>query len=200
MTQSGVVYSRLAGGRELTFGISGRLYKSNVLLYDHQTESLWSQLKSQAIAGDLAGERMQSIASVRISWKKWKQQHPSTVVLSHRTGYARNYAIDPYEGYYRVGSLMFPVGRVRVDLPTKERVVGVEIDGAAKAYVLQSLQPRPGIIKDRVGNTDIFIEVSSEGEVMAVRRASGEAVPHVFIYWFAWQAFHPQTQIFSTGR
>lgn len=190
-----MVYSRLIGSRELTFGISGRLYKSNVLLYDHQTESLWSQLKSRAISGDLAGRQLQPISSVRMRWKKWRQQHPRTLVLSDRTGYKRNYALDPYEGYYQVGSLMFPVGRVRLDLSAKERVVGVEIDGAAKAYVLESLQRRPGIIEDRIGNTDIVIEVSPEGEVTGVRRVSGETVPHMFVYWFAWQAFHPKTEV-----
>ena len=192
-----MVYSRLISGKELTFGISGRLYKSNVLLYDHQTESLWSQLKSQAITGGLAGEYMQPIPSVRMRWKKWRQQHPHTLVLSERTGYSRNYAIDPYEGYYRVGSLMFPVGRVRLDLAAKERVMGIEIDGEAKAYVLESLQSKPGAIEDRVGNTDIIIEVSSEGEVTAVRTTDGEKMPHMFVYWFAWQAFYPDTEVAS---
>jgi len=189
------VYSRQIGGRELTFGISGRLYKSNVLLYDHQTESLWSQLKSKAITGEFVDKQMAPIASVRISWKKWRLQHPHTLVLSDKTGFSRNYAVDPYEGYYRVGRLMFPVGRVRLDLAAKERVVGIEIDGAAKAYVLESLQRRPGIIKDRVGKVDITIETSEEGEITSVRNASGEDIPHMFVYWFAWQAFYPETEV-----
>ncbi len=189
------MYSRQISGRELTFGISGRLYKSNVLLYDHQTESLWSQLQSQAITGDLVGKKMEPIASVRMRWKKWRQQHPQTLVLSDKTGFSRNYSVDPYEGYYRVGSLMFPVGRVRTDLPAKERVVGIEIDGAAKAYALESLQRKPGITEDRIGEVDITIEVSPEGEITSVRKASGEDVPHMFVYWFAWQAFFPDTEV-----
>ncbi len=189
------MYSRQISGRELTFGISGRLYKSNVLLYDHQTESLWSQLQSQAITGDLVGKQMEPIASVRVKWKKWRQQHPQTLVLSDKTGFSRNYSVDPYEGYYRVGSLMFPVGRVRNDLPAKERVVGIEIDGAAKAYALESLQRKPGITKDRIGEVDITIEVSPEGEITSVKNSSGEEVPHMFVYWFAWQAFYPNTEV-----
>jgi len=57
-----------------TFGVSGRLYKSNVLLYDHQTESLWSQLLEKAISGSLAGKRLDKITSVRTTWKAWRKK------------------------------------------------------------------------------------------------------------------------------
>jgi hypothetical protein len=179
----------------LTFGISGRLYKSNVLLYDHQTESLWSQLKAQAISGDLVRQQLQPIASVRMRWKKWKQQHPQTTVLSNQTGYHRDYAIDPYKGYYQIGSLMFPVGKVRLDLSAKDRVLGIAIDGVAKAYPLERLQKNHGILTDQIGQTQVFIEVTPDGDVVAVRNASNEEIPHMFVYWFAWQAFHPKTAL-----
>lgn len=192
-----MVYSRSIDGRLLTFGISGRLYKSNVLLYDHQTESLWSQLKSQAISGDLVRKRMQPIVSTRTRWKKWRQMHPRTTVLSDETGYRRDYTVDPYKGYYQVGSIMFPVGKVRIDLSAKERVMGIAINGAAKAYAIQHLQQKSGIIEDRIGEARISIEVSPDGEVAAVRNASGERIPHMFVYWFAWQAFYPETGVFS---
>lgn len=190
-----MVYSRIVNDQVLTFGISGRLYKSNVLLYDHQTESLWSQLKAQAISGDLVRQQLQPIASVRMGWKKWKQKHPQTTVLSNQTGYNRDYAIDPYKGYYQIGSLMFPVGKVRLDLSAKDRVLGIAIDGVAKAYPLERLQKNHGILTDQVGQTQVFIEVSPEGDVVAVRNASNEEIPHMFVYWFAWQAFHPKTAI-----
>ena len=190
-----MVYSRIVNDQVLTFGISGRLYKSNVLLYDHQTESLWSQLKAQAISGDLVRQQLQPIASVRMGWKKWKQEHPQTTVLSNQTGYNRDYAIDPYKGYYQIGSLMFPVGKVRLDLSAKDRVLGIAIDGVAKAYPLERLQKNHGILTDQVGQTQVFIEVSPEGDVVAVRNASSEEIPHMFVYWFAWQAFHPKTAI-----
>ncbi len=90
---------------------------------------------------------------------------------------------------------MFPVGKVRLDLSAKARVMGVEIDGAAKAYPLERLKKRSGIIADQVGQTQIFIEVNPDGEVVAVRNASQEMIPHMFVYWFAWQAFYPDTLI-----
>jgi uncharacterized protein YuzE len=190
-----VVYSRKVNDQLLTFGISGRLYKSNVLLYDHQSESLWSQLKAQAISGDLAGRQLQPIASVRMGWKQWRRQYPRTTVLSPDTGYHRDYSIDPYAGYYQIGSLMFPVGKVRLDLSAKARVLGIAIDGAAKAYPLEYLKKKIGTVAGRIGQTQVFIEVSPEGEVVAVRNKSGKMIPHTFVYWFAWQAFYPQTTI-----
>jgi hypothetical protein len=81
LTQSGVVYSRKIDGQTLTFGISGRLYKSNVLLYDHQSESLWSQLMNTAVSGPQAGKPLTALPSARVSWKKWKRLHPETMVL-----------------------------------------------------------------------------------------------------------------------
>ena len=156
-----MVYSRNVAGEEVTFGISGRLYRSNVLLYDHQSDSLWSQLMSKAVSGPKAGQALTQLPSLRMSWKKWRRQYPHTDVLSAETGYARDYAIDPYEGYYRVGGLMFPVGLVRSDLSAKTRVLGVAIGDHAKAYPLTLLQKQPGRLEDRIGATTISIEISS---------------------------------------
>ncbi len=91
-----MVYSREVDGKVYTFGISGRLYKSNVLFYDHQTESLWSQLMEQAVTGPLAGKKLRKLDSTRTSWKNWRKMNPQTLVLSTDTGYRRNYQVDPY--------------------------------------------------------------------------------------------------------
>jgi len=178
-----------------TFGISGRLYKSNVLLYDHETESLWSQLKSQAIAGLLAGTQLGQIPSSRVSWEKWTQLYPHSTVLSDQTGYDRDYGRDPYEGYYRVGTIWFPVGEVRRDLSLKDRVMGVEIGSDSKAYLLEDLVRKKGVVTDRIGDVQIRIRVSDQ-EVVSVTNEQGEPIQHLFAYWFAWQAFHPQTDVY----
>ena len=192
-----MVYSRKIEDKEYSFGVSGRLYKSNVVLYDHQTESLWSQLMNQAISGPMVGRRLTKLPAVRTKWKSWKKRNPSTLVLSDDTGYFRDYSIDPYEGYYRIGTIMFPVGDVRKDLPAKDRVLGIEIDQKAKAYPLEWLSSNPGILKDNVGNIPIQIEVSPGGEVIAVRDVTGKSISSTFAYWFAWQAFYPETEVFQ---
>ena len=180
-----------------TFGISGRLYKSNVLLYDHQSESLWSQLMEQAIAGPMVGTQLKKVVSVRVKWRSWRRKQPKTLVLSDDTGFARDYATDPYAGYYRLGSLMFPVGDVRKDLPTKERVLGLTVQGGTKAYSIASITRQPGIIEDKIGATGIIIHISKDGEITAVTDDRGESIPHIFSYWFAWQAFHPDTAVYK---
>ena len=76
-----MVYSRKIENKVYSFGVSGRLYKSNVLLYDHQTDSLWSQLMNQAITGPLVGKNLTKLPAVRTKWKTWQAFHPETEVF-----------------------------------------------------------------------------------------------------------------------
>ena len=144
----------------------------------------------------MVGKNLSKLAAVRTKWKSWKKINPSTLVLSDDTGYYRNYTVDPYEGYYRIGTMMFPVGDVRRDLAAKERVLGVEVKQKAKAYPLDWLRANPGILKDQVGDEPIHIEVNLEGDVVAVKDQKGNSIPSTFAYWFAWQAFHPDTSVY----
>ena len=194
------MYSREIEGQEYTFGVSGRLYKSNVLLYDHQTESLWSQLKQKAISGPRVGKELKKIPSTRTQWQTWLNRNPDTQVLSDKTGYNRNYQIDPYKDYYQVGTIMFPIGAVRRDFAAKEPVLGIEIGKVAKAYPLKWLRTHPGLHKDQLANQTVAIEVNPEGEVVSVRNQSGEAIAAIYAYWFAWQAFHPETRVFQVSH
>ena len=191
------MYSRTVDTREYTFGVSGRLYKSNVLIYDHQTESLWSQLMQQAVSGPLVGHKLQKIPSTRVSWQTWRKRNTDTLVLSDDTGYNRDYSIDPYQGYYRVAGIMFPVGEVRQDLAVKDRVLGIQIKQAAKAYPLKWLQANPGTLQDQLAGESIEILVDEDGQVVSVRNQTGQPIAAIFAYWFAWQAFHPATQVFT---
>ena len=164
-------------------------------MYDHQTESLWSQMMEKSLAGPQAGKKLTKLNSIRTTWKTWRKKYPQTDVLSDQTGYWRDYSQDPYQGYYRVGTIMFPVGKVRTDLSAKTRVLGLELDGVAMAFPLQKLQEKVGIIRDRVGSTEVLITINSEGEVIGVTQATGQPIAHIFAFWFAWQAFHPETLV-----
>ena len=195
-----MVYSGKIDDKIFTFGVSGRLYKSNVLIYDHQTESLWSQLKETAIAGPMVGRKLKKIPAERTPWKHWLKNHPQTKVLSTETGYSRSYNIDPYEGYYRALGIMFPVGDVRTDLPAKEMVLGIEINGAAKAYPLSLLKQKSGMLKDEIGENPVQIVLSKEGQVVNVQNHQASTIPVIFAYWFAWQAFHPGTEVYADAK
>lgn len=191
-----MVYSRDVGGKKISFGVSGRLYKSNVLFYDHQTESLWSQLMNQAVSGDMAGMRLEMLPAIRTDWKTWKKNNPDTLVLSTDTGYSRDYAVDPYEGYYRTAGIWFPVGDVRKDLSPKEKVLGIEQDGRAMAYPLEIIRKNPGTLENRIGNHIVRITIDKDGQINGVFDSNGSPVPHLFVYWFAWQAFYPKTEVY----
>lgn len=195
-----MVYSREIEGKTYSFGVSGRLYKSNVLLYDHQTESLWSQLKETAISGPLVKKELMQLHSRRSAWKFWLKDHPKTQVLSTDTGYARDYSRDPYVGYYQASGIMFPVGDVRTDLSPKEMVLGIQAYGASKAYPVSILTKEKTKLTDEIDGKEIKIIMSDEGEILSIRGHNDETIPFIFVYWFAWQAFHPETAVYTGLR
>jgi len=182
-------------GQALSFGVSGLLYNSDVLLYDRQTESLWSQIRRQALTGPLKGQRLQQIPLEHTSWSDWRARYPHTRVLSPDTGYRRDYSRSPYAGYADHDGLMFSVSHRDRRLGPKETVLGVEIAGVAKAYPFSELAKQPGERADRVGGRDIrvvFDAVNRSGRVYAGR----ELLPSTTGFWFAWAAFHPDTQVY----
>jgi hypothetical protein len=144
----------------------------------------------------MAGTRLKRITSSRLSWSKWTELHPESSVLSQQTGYDRDYGTDPYAGYARIGSTWFPVGDVRRDLEAKDRVLGITVKQQSKAYPLEVIVQEEGTLSDRVGDTRVRIRIE-DGQVVSVKDGQGQAMRHLFAYWFAWQAFHPETQVFS---
>lgn len=191
-----LIFYRLVAGQEVTFGVSGLLYRSNVLLYDHETRSLWSQMLRKAVTGPLAGRRLdtQSVP-LALSWSEWKKRFPAAGVLSNQTGFDRDYHIDPYGNYATSAKLWHPVGRVRRDLPPKTRVLGVASGSHAKAYPLDRLAAEGMKLHDVLGGQAIDIAFRVEGNVTAAAVGDDTPLEVVGVYWFAWQAFYPHTLV-----
>lgn len=202
---SGLVFDARVGGERLTFGVSGRLYNSDVLFYDRKTESLWSQLAMTAVTGEMAGTRLKPIPSETTTWQRWRRVHPETTVLSPRTGHARDYGRDPYAGYETTGRLMFPVDPLDRRLPAKARVIGIALGGEAKAYPLEVLAEVAGpggkgslrLLQDRIGGTPVTVEYDPAARSARILGPDGRMLPAVTAYWFAWAAFHPETELFA---
>jgi hypothetical protein len=199
---TGIAFLARSAGRELDFGVSGLLYNSDVLLYDRATESLWSQIRQQAIAGPLKGGRLESLPLEHTSWADWSSRHPRTQVLSAETGFARDYDRDPYAGYERVQRLMFEVEHRDARLPLKEWVLGVSVGDARKAYPFSALEralgaAASGRIRDQVGGRDIVIRFDRTHRTAQAYDAGGRALPSVMAFWFAWVAFHPGTALYT---
>jgi hypothetical protein len=189
------VYSRNIKERELTFGISGLLYKSNVLMYDHQTESLWSQVLGKAVTGPMTGTPMNILPSTLTTWGKWKKRFPGTEVLSTETGHSRDYSRDPYEGYYKRKRGLFSFFKPGLGEEEKELVAGVTVNGAVRAYSLNDLR-RKGKITDRLGGREIRLAFDPDTEVLTVKDEKENKIPHVTVYWFVWKGIHPESVLY----
>lgn len=194
---TGIAFDSTIQGRRHTFGVSGLLYQSDLLMYDHQTESLWSQVGMHAVAGPLTGEKLTPIFLDHTTWAEWRAAHPATLVLSTKTGSFRNYDHDPYLGYADRRDLMFDTTHFDPRYHPKEWVVGVEINGVTKAYPFSELKDARPPISDQVGGWSITIRFNRQSRSASVFDAEGKPIPSVMGFWFAWYAFHPDTQVFK---
>ena len=190
------MYSRKIKGKVLTFGVSGLLYKTNVLMYDRQTESLWSQVKRQAVTGPMTGTKLRKLPSTLTTWKKWKKRYPETEVLSLDTGFTRDYSRDPYENYYKRKEGFFAFLRNGPVKDEKRLVAGVKIDDAAKAYPVDVLRNQ-GTVTDRLGNNQIRLMYDKRTDALTVTDAKGIEIPHIIVYWFVWKDFNPGSEMYT---
>lgn len=194
---TGIAFDANVQGRRHTFGVSGLLYQSDLLMYDHQTESLWSQVAMHAVAGPLTGEKLMPIFLEHTTWTEWRAAHPATLVLSTKTGSFRNYDHDPYLGYADRRDLMFDITHFDPSYHPKEWVVGVEINGVTKAYPFSELKNARPPISDQVGGRSITIRFNQQSHSASVLDAGGTPIPSIMGFWFAWYAFHPDTLVFT---
>lgn len=134
LTGTGIGWNRIVNLKKTTFGVSGLLFNSNLIPYDRETGSNWSQILNESVNGELLGVQASLVQLVETDWKTWRTMYPNTRVLSPNTGFTRDYRVYPYSDYRTNHDfLIFPVpkdGR----LPSKERVHAI-IDGkAARVY------------------------------------------------------------------
>jgi len=196
---TGIAFEATVQGRPHTFGVSGLLYQSDLLMYDHQTESLWSQIGMQAVAGPLTGERLAPIFLEHTTWREWRVTHPTTVVLSTRTGSFRDYDRDPYLAYGDRPDLMFDTDHSDSRYHPKEWVIGVDLDGVSKAYPFAELQNTPSPIADQVAGRRITVRFNLDARSASIADENGTPLPSVTAFWFAWFAFHPKTLVFNAA-
>lgn len=198
---TGIAFAAEDGTGAMTFGVSGLLYNSDVLLYDRETESLWSQIRMQAISGQRKGDRLTALPLVHTSWAAWKAQNPQTLVLSRDTGFARDYDRDPYAGYANSASVYFPLTAESRRYHPKERVLGLALGGRFKAYPFAELaRAGEAEFQDRFADRDLTIRFDTANGSASAFDEQGQMLPSVTGFWFAWYAFHPDTEVFTTSR
>jgi hypothetical protein len=157
LCNSSLVFDRRVRGRDLSFGTTGNLRRSNLVMWDRQTESWWQQLTAEAIVGELTGERLRPVPAQILSWAQFKRRHPRGDVLSPDTGAERDYDRNPYLGYDEPGSRphLFR-GRVDSRLAPKERVVAV-LDARPPVVVPFSRLAREPVVAVNAGRTPAVI-------------------------------------------
>jgi hypothetical protein len=157
LCNSGIVFERVVEGATLDFGTSGKLYKSDLVMYDRQSHSLWAQMEGLAIVGTRAGTRLTLVPANTISFEDWRAMHPTGKVLSRDTGLSRKYGVNPYQSYDqpRLGPFLFR-GRPDPRLAPKERVVGIKLGEVARAYPWPLLAERR-VVHDRLANQSLVI-------------------------------------------
>ncbi len=197
---SGIAYERtieLNGQKVATrFGTSGKLYNSNLVMYDESTDTYWQQIDGKAIVGKLTGQELNKISIDTVAWRDWKKAHPESEVLSQKTGMNRPYGNDPYPGYYENSFLFFPVDNEDNSIHPKTVIFGTEVGGVYKAYREEDLLETP-IIKDVVNDVNIVVERGDDGVVKIINQQTGEEIVKERDFWFAWYAFHPNTQLYG---
>jgi hypothetical protein len=139
LCNTGVAFDRRLGDRVLDFGTSGRLYQSALVMYDRQTESLWSHFTGEAIAGVMTGEVLERIPVATVSWEDWLGANPDGLVLSRDTGETRPYGENPYPGYDGEDDPFLFRGELDDRLEAKERVLGVGVNDDPTAVVTERL-------------------------------------------------------------
>jgi len=194
---SAIAFERKVDGITTEFGVSGKLHNSDLVMYDRYEGNLWQQITGEAIVGPAArrDEKLKQIPIITATWGEWKTKHPTTEVLSRDTGFSRDYDRYPYGTYEQDDQLLFGVEGLDQSLPIKTVVYGIEIDGRAKAYPEEIFIKNP-IREDSIGTTQIKLEKEDGGEVVVTVVETGEKIVPIRLFWFAWAAFHPNTELY----
>jgi hypothetical protein len=150
------VFERTLDGKEVEFGTSGKLYNSNLVMYDRLTDSYWSQALGKAITGELTGQELKIIPFDVITWGDWKTIHPDSKILTTDTGHLRAYGVDPYGDYYTDPRIIFPVDHRDERLHPKEIILGFRESGIYKAYGQNDIE-NSMVINDKVANTPLLL-------------------------------------------
>lgn len=166
LTGTGIGWNRMLNGNETTFGVSGLLYNSNIIPYDRETNSNWSQLLLKSVNGNLSGQHAETYNLVETSWGAWKKMYPGSKVVSQNTGYDRSYGRYPYGAYREKENLLFPVSNTDNRLHEKERVLAIIKDENARAFTFEKLTESNNIIINNFSGNEIVITGSQQDNLM----------------------------------
>jgi hypothetical protein len=187
-----LAFERRAAGRTLSFGVAGLLYNANFLMYDRETQSLWSQFRGDAIAGPLAGQRLRRLRVRQETLVSWLERHPDSKVLAPPSE-SIDYRYSPFTSYWVSNRVPSRVDAQDERFHAKEVVLGVTRGGKARAYLGSLVTAAGGELDDVFDGRRIRASYSTRASLF--RWEAPEDVEVTEAYWFAWKAFHPDTEV-----
>lgn len=190
-----LVYLRSVNGRVLTFGVSGLIYNSNFLLYDLETESLWSQFLGKAIAGPLSGTELEYINVHQEPAAAWLRRHRDSKVLMRPLPNKIDYGYSPFQRYWTEDQIPFFVEAKDERFHAKELVLGVSKSGQHRAYLGSILTALGKSVKDRFMEREI--KLAYFPDLALFSWDAPDDVRVIEAYWFAWKAFYPNTNLWN---
>jgi len=185
---SSIAFEALVGGKTEQFGVSGKLYESNLLMYDKSTESLWSQSIGTAVVGDRTGEELAIYNSQLMSFGNFKNKWPNGKVLSVDTGHIRDYDFYPYRDYNDNEDIFFPISVKDNRFPTKEIMYVVSAYEHSVAFPIKQLSE--SVVSVNVGDKKVTASLF-DNEVI-VKDESGKILPGYHEMWFSWATQHQE--------
>lgn len=197
LCNSGMVFDRRVKGRVLSFGVSGKLRHSDMVMYDRETQSWWQQATAEAIVGDLTGTRLKQVPAWMESWDQFRARNPQGLVMDE-PGYDRSYGRNPYAGYDSASRPFLYTGENPPHgIPPLERVVRV----GDRAWPLTRVRREGGVREAGVAITweegqasaldHATIAKGRDVGTVRVRDAQGRDVAHDVMFAFAFHAFWP---------
>jgi hypothetical protein len=196
---SGAAYSTMIKGQRLRFGVSGLIYNSNMLLFDRETESLWSQIMGKSITGQQRGTALKLLPLTHTSWQAWLAKHPRTQVLSVETGFDRKYDKNVYTDYQKSPRVMYAVTNKLPEIyKAKEQVLGLQVGKKFKAYPFSELSKNGReTFSDELDGKKFSVHWDEANRIAYIRDADGNEMPVITSFLFAWFTFHPTTEFFE---
>ncbi len=194
---SAVVFERmLPDGEVTTFGVSGGLLESNMIMFDRATETLWQQSTGRALAGEHYPHELELHQFQLLTVGQIKDLYPEAVIQSDNTGYVRDYSRNPYAGYDRSDNFYFRPSKIDARYPAKEIFVAFTVTGTRVAA------PWLAFENGRHYETDVDGErvalTKTDGELV-ISGADGTEIPFYFEMWFSWAAQNDEGVVFDPG-
>ncbi len=163
LTGTSMLWDAIDGVSNPTWGVSGLLWNSNLVMYDRETATLWPQMLEQAGFGPAVTTIPKRRQVVETTWQTWLEMYPDTVVLSQNTGFSRDYRLYPYGSYLWDDRILFPTNNAEdMRLQAKERVVGINVGSHSRVYPISGFDSGVEVINDTVGGMPVVVAGSSD--------------------------------------